>query len=58
VDLVAYVPGALSVEETTRLETDIVDALKAVRKEIAEVSVKFRSLEISPRSQDYREEAQ
>src|SRR5882762_7978985 len=44
VDLVAYVPGTLSVEETTRLETDIADALKAVRKEVAEVNIKFRPL--------------
>lgn len=44
VDLVADVPGDLSVEETAGLERRIVEVLKREKKEIVEVSVRFRPI--------------
>ncbi|KAI0081310.1 hypothetical protein K474DRAFT_1656815, partial [Panus rudis PR-1116 ss-1] len=41
VDLVAEVPSTLTVEESTRIEEEIVKALKKQMKEIVEVKVKF-----------------
>lgn len=44
VDLVADVPGDLSVEETAGLERRIGEVLKREKKEIVEVSVRFRPI--------------
>lgn len=44
VDLVADVPGHLSVEECGELERGIVECLKGARREVREVGVRFRAL--------------
>lgn len=56
VDLIADVPRALDVEGTSALEAQITRTLKAARKEIAEVRVKFRPVdeEVLPRHGHYR----
>lgn len=47
VDVVAEVPRDLSIENATLVEHDIVRVLKAARKEIAEVRVKFHPIDPS-----------
>lgn len=48
VDLTAEVPRSLRVEDATRLEQKITSALKASRKEISEVRVKFSPVSRGP----------
>ncbi|KAH9944706.1 cation efflux family-domain-containing protein [Amylocystis lapponica] len=45
VDLVAHVPRTLSIEEASSLEDRITRTLKAARKEISEVRVRFRPVD-------------
>jgi divalent metal cation (Fe/Co/Zn/Cd) transporter len=42
VDLIATVPGSITIKETTELEDKIQDTLKNARREIKEVRVTFR----------------
>ena len=45
VDVVAHVPRSLSVEDASVLEGRIARALKAARKEVSEVRVRFRPVD-------------
>ncbi|KAH9910632.1 cation efflux family-domain-containing protein [Fomitopsis serialis] len=45
VDLVAEVPRTLSVEETSRLEAQIMRSLKGARREVTEVRVRFHPVD-------------
>lgn len=46
VDVVAEVPRTLSVEDASHIEHDILMALKKARKEVSEVRVKFRPVDL------------
>ena len=46
VDLTVKVPGAVTIEQSSQLEKKIVQTLKEVRKEIADIQVKFKSQDL------------
>lgn len=49
VDLTVEVPGCISVSQSTALEQKIESVLKSARKEISEVHVTFRPIQVTPK---------